>query len=321
VVYAAKSTKPGFFGVSLAVKFPKPSFANNAQAAAIIEEARAGLTLGSQRIARTYDVLDLRNQADWPPWGIVMEFFPATLSDVAGVFARERKRVPLSWATSWARDISEALVELSERGFVHRDITDRNIFFRMAPERLFGDRVDDLMGAHAVLGDLGVAGRCGQSTARIVYRQNETDPWKCADSYPLDRGENELANVVVSHGSVRLWSVFGLSRSARKRSDPVTAAVGQLDFRALADKIQGKKPPPFRYFVRVFDNYFDALERPAQEDLLLTATVAGFSPEVDEELRKAGWIAEEHPRFVGRSFVFQSSRSSSPSGTSAAASF
>ena len=80
---------------------------------------------------------------------------------------------------------------------------------------------------------------------------------------------------------------------------------GLIDLAAIAERCKSDRNVSARDLRRHFDQLFDRFDQEAQAALYQQNGFAGSGDDpVEEDLRAAGWKVEDHPRFVGRAFVF-----------------
>lgn len=153
-----------------------------------IQESELGMNMAHTHLAHTIEVLDLRlhrPSEEWPPVAMVMEYFPCTLRQLTQLCRKQGFRVPAPQTYEWARQLADGLQRLHHHyGYVHRDLTDNNVMFRLASGRHHNGRAEDFLDAEAVLTDFGTIAQAGTRSATIVCRR-EADLWKDPNLYPL----------------------------------------------------------------------------------------------------------------------------------------
>src|SRR5262245_984094 len=85
---------------------------------------------------------------------------------------------------------------------------------------------------------------------------------------------------------------------------------GLLDLASLAKHCKTKRNVSARDLHLHFENNFSRLGGEAEDVLyrqigLASLTAASGDDPVEADLRAAGWKVEDHPRFIGREYVFQ----------------
>jgi serine/threonine protein kinase len=113
---------------SRAIKFMLPEALENAESVErFLREARASSRLRSEHVARVYDYGRLENGAPY----MVMEYLEGT--DLRSLL-KQRGRVPVAEAVSYALQTCEALAEAHGNGIVHRDLKPANLFLTSRPD-------------------------------------------------------------------------------------------------------------------------------------------------------------------------------------------
>jgi serine/threonine-protein kinase len=114
-------------GQRFAVKLMLPAYRHNADLVArFLREARAAAAIGSEHVARVFDV---GRSADGAPY-IVMELLEG--EDLERV-ARKQGPLPIAVAVGHVLEALEALAEAHAAGIVHRDIKPANLFLARRP--------------------------------------------------------------------------------------------------------------------------------------------------------------------------------------------
>jgi serine/threonine protein kinase len=200
-VYAALSQRRS---TQYAIKFPLAEhWSSTEHLNAFLEEAELGKEVrGSNYLGSTIDLIDLRNCPRWPPWCLVMEYFPATLAQVRKLCKDRDYRFPRSQVIKWAEQLASGLTHLHDRlELVHRDVTDRNIMFRLSRDRLFAGHPEALLDAEAVLTDFGTVCAVGQTCRWLVLRR-DGDVWKDPALYTSNGQVGTPAMDVYAFGAV-----------------------------------------------------------------------------------------------------------------------
>jgi serine/threonine protein kinase len=152
-----------------------------------LQEAKAGININSSCIARTYQLLDLRDhQAEgWPPAGLVMPLYEPSLQRVIEDARTGAVRLPRPFVLGVARNLLDALDALhSQHGFVHRDVKPSNVLFRLPEGRHYRDLESLFDGATALLSDLGTLCRVGE---RPLFALGQ-DGWKAPELFQQPGG-------------------------------------------------------------------------------------------------------------------------------------
>jgi serine/threonine protein kinase len=192
VVWTVRSGE--HLGEPLVMKFLLTPFCHTADGLEQFrDEARRGLHLAHQNIARTFAFLDLQaHTADgWPPAALVMARYDLSLQRVLDDARRRKEPVAPEVVSAVNRQVSAALYTLHVRyDIVHRDVKPSNILLRLRPGRAYSGPAT-LHGATALLADFGVACAAG-SRPRFRLRQ---DGWKAPwlfgpDDVPADPAED-----------------------------------------------------------------------------------------------------------------------------------
>jgi serine/threonine protein kinase len=174
-----------------AIKFPRcERWDSQDHLDAFLQEAELGLLVGgSPSLARTICVVNLESyrKDGWPPWAMVMEYFPCTLAQVRRLCKERNRPLPRRQVIRWAEQLLAGLSHLHNRlGLVHRDIKDTNIMFRLPSNRFFADDPEALLDAEAVLTDFGTVCRVNEICRwRVVRRDN--DRWKDPELYTTNQ--------------------------------------------------------------------------------------------------------------------------------------
>jgi hypothetical protein len=169
-----------------------------------LQEARVGIGIDNPHVARTYQMLDLRNQqaGGWPPLGLVMPLYEPTLERVLANVEGGRGRLPGKLAAMFAQHLFEGLEALHGQGLVHRDLKPANVLFRLPEGRRY-DGPAALEGATALVGDLGTLCRAGEKPV-LALRQ---DGWKAPELF-APGGEQPAVGRAADPAED--WYAFGL---------------------------------------------------------------------------------------------------------------
>jgi serine/threonine protein kinase len=145
-------------------------------------EAKAGIRVTHQYVARTHAYLDLgrlRGQG-WPPAALVMSWYPVSLGQVLRETQTTKQGLPARVASELARNLAEALRELHVTyGLVHRDVKPSNVLLRL-PEGIDYTGPANLDGAVALLADFGICCRVGTRPLWHVRQDGFKPPWLIA---------------------------------------------------------------------------------------------------------------------------------------------
>src|SRR3954471_10351896 len=106
----------------VAMKFLRKGAIDNAEAATrFLREAKAGVKLRNEHVAKVYDVGPLESGEPY----IVMEYLDGC--DLSAM-AKQRGQIPAAEAVEYIMQACEALAEAHSLGIVHRDVKLANLF-------------------------------------------------------------------------------------------------------------------------------------------------------------------------------------------------
>jgi serine/threonine protein kinase len=167
------------------------------------EEARIGIRVSHQYIARTYGCLDLRRHDGWPPVALLMARYDLSLLDVIRDATRSRQKLPSKVAGEFGRHVGEALYTLhQDHGLVHRDIKPSNILIRLRQGQSYAG-LESLAGATALVADFGVVCRAGVRPCFQLRQDGWKAPWLFdAEGEPLDPQPADPAEDLFAYGLV-----------------------------------------------------------------------------------------------------------------------
>ncbi|AMV25201.1 Serine/threonine-protein kinase PknD [Gemmata sp. SH-PL17] len=202
-VYAAEDCRfdpkncPPDFHPTVAVKFLFGSALKNAP-----HEAGRNRQVRHQHLVPMLDFLDLRGQAGWPPFAIVMELCDCSLAGLFDLVREEATPLPQSTAVRYAGHLALALNALHRsHGLVHRDIKPANLFLRLPPGTRNPESALSYHRADLLLADLGVADRAGHKATFKLDR----DDWKPPELPPsTDDQYPDPAEDIYAFGKVLL---------------------------------------------------------------------------------------------------------------------
>jgi hypothetical protein len=267
-----------------AIKFLRPR-ESAATLAAFLAEAELGLQVRSHYIGHTYEKIDLSQSwpDDWPRAALVMPYYSCSLADLL----RWNQKFPVHQIVQWTRHLALALAHLHEGHVraVHRDVKPGNIMFQLASQRSRLDSAGALLGATAILTDLGTMGALDQRSVCTVFRDNENgeeDPYKDPQFHP------RMADGPIPEGQLcrREMDLYGFGQVLRAFAGLSDAPTPWLN--AAADVCQG--PPADRpragdLPARLSEDWrvqFGAIERLGGE-----------------------WRPSRHSRFLGRDYIIK----------------
>ena len=197
-----------------AIKFLLPRLATSTASdpeiafGAFLAEAELGLQVSSDYIGRTYEVFDLSKHVPpgWPRAAFVMPYYPCSLGDLL----KWKVRFPVGEIVQWTRHLALALAHLHEGRVpaVHRDVKPGNIMFKPSPGRIRTDGPDALLGATAVLTDLGTVGEHNKPSGWTVFRDiasGKDDPYKDPALLPEKFGGTISRGTGLPEGDGPVW--------------------------------------------------------------------------------------------------------------------
>jgi serine/threonine protein kinase len=243
-------------------------------------EAQAGVGISHQFITHAHEFLDLREHvaAGWPPAALVMTRHAVSLSAVLDDIYQGKTRLPPELVIEFARDLALGLHFLhGKKGLVHRDLKPANVLLSLREGLTYDpkDPAASLVGANALLADLGVACHAGTKPPLLLHQ----DHWKAPELFdpetcrPLSDRHADPAEDVYSFGLL----LRALSRTLEEPPAWLTEVVGQCT------------------------SHDPAVRPHASPELLLR-----LSPDwrIQDYMVRGGWKPAAHPHFTGRQFVF-----------------